>query len=132
MFRDGFRLFLMRLEICTLFKTKTYAALEDIPLPHSHQWSANSLFGCFPQKTSTAHIGDRVSSESTKILWQKGSRFYGPTALLCLLVLMFQPLRCYTTGLPPTGLKQGRDCLQASGDTNWSSGPTSCMVQLHQ
>ena len=68
----------------------------------------------------------------TKILWQKGSRFRAPTALLHFLVLMFHALRCYTTGLPPTGLKQGRDCLQASGDTNWSSGPTSCMVQLHQ
>ena len=132
MFRDGFRLFPTRLEICTLFKTKTYAALEDRPLPHSHQRAATSLFGCFPQKTPTANIGDRVSPESAKPLWQKGSRFWGPTALLHFLVLMFQPLRCYTTGLPPTGLKQGRDCLQASGDTNWSSGPTSCMVQLHQ
>ncbi len=41
-------------------------------------------------------------------------------------------LTVYTTGLPPIGLKQERNCLQTSGETKSSSGPIACIVQLHQ
>jgi len=38
----------------------------------------------------------------------------------------------HATGVPPIGLKQEREVLQPSGETNRSSGPTTRIVRLHQ